>query len=149
MKTLLEKAVVGALFAYMGKKGIQQNELAKKLGWSPADLNDTLRGRKSIGKNRQAFLEVKLGAAFRQELLLKISELSESEKKRPAVVAEGPLEFMVGKYILTEPEQNYVGKLVDILRGLNHQAKLAVKTNIDALYHYRKARKEIEEEYLQ
>lgn len=135
MKTLLEKAVVGALFAYMGKKGILQNELAKRLGWSPADLNDTLRGRKSIGKNRQ-------------ELLLKISELSEAEKKRPAVVAEGPLEFMVGKYILTELERNYVGKLVDILRGLNHQAKLAVKANIDALYHYRKARQKIEEEYI-
>lgn len=58
-----------------------------------------------------------------------------NNSKRPAEVAEGPLEFMVGK-------------LVDILRGLNHQAKLAVKANIDALYHYRKARREIEEEYL-
>jgi len=148
MKTLWEKAVVEALFAYMEKKGIQQNDLAKRLGWSPSDVNDTLKGRKSIGKNRQAFLEVKLGTAFRHELLLKISELSEIEKEKPSRVAERPTEFLVGKYILTDLEQNYVAKLVDILRGLNHQAKLAVKANIDALYHYRQERREIEKEYL-
>lgn len=148
MKTLLEKAVVEALHVYMDKKGIQQNELAKRLGWSPADLNDTLKGRKGIGKNRLAFLEAKLGAAFKRELLLKISELTEVEKKKPDRVAEQPSEFLVGGYILTGAEINYVEKLVDILRGLNRQAILAVKANIDALYRYKKVRQEIEGKYL-
>jgi len=149
MKTLLEKAIVEALLSYIEKKGIQQNELANSLGWSPADLNDTLRGRKSIGKNRQAFLETELGSAFKHELLLKINKLSEIEKKKPAKGAKRPSEFIIGKYILTDMERNYITKLVEILRGLNQQAKLAVKANIDALYHYKKERKAIEEKYLQ
>ena len=119
-----------ALFVYMEKKGIQQNELAKKLGWSPADLNDTLKGRKSIGKNRQTFLEAKLGGIFKRELLHKISDITEVEKSKPDRVGERPSEFIVGKYILTDSERNYVEKLVDILRGLNRQAKLAVKVKI-------------------
>lgn len=148
MKTLIEKAIVAALFIYMEKKGIPQNALAEILGWSPADLNDTLKGRKSIGKKRQAILEAKLGAAFRHELLLKIGELSEVEKNKPAGGASRPLEYIADKYILTDLEQNYVTKLIDILRGVNQQAKLAVKANIDALYHHKKERREIEKEYL-
>lgn len=144
----MEKAAVGALLVYMKKKGIRQNELAGRLGWTPADLNDTLRGRKAIGKSRQAFLEERLGASFRHEMLLKIGELSEIEKKKPIVVVEHPSEFIVGKYILTDLERNYVTKLVEILRGLNEQAKLSVKTNIDALYDYKKQRQAIDKKYL-
>jgi hypothetical protein len=70
-------------------------------------------------------------------------------KEKPSRVAERPSEFLVGKYILTELERNYVAELVDILRRLNQQAKLAVRANIDALYHHKKERREIEEEYLQ
>ena len=112
-------------------------------------MNDTLRGRKGIGENRQVFLEAKLGAAFRHELLLKISELSEIEKKKPGAVAERHAEFVVGRYILTDLERNYVTKLVEILGGLNQQAKLAVKVNIDALHNYKKERKAVEGKYLQ
>ncbi len=148
MKSLLEKAIIEALNIYMEKKGFKQNELAKRLGWSTSDLNDTLRGRKSIGKNRQAFLEEKLGEAFRQELLLKISELSEIEKQKPCRVTEQPAEYIVGKYILTEVERNYVEKLLGILRGINRQAKFTIKANIDTLYNYKKEKQDVEKAYL-
>lgn len=148
MKTLLEKAIVAALRVYMEKKGIQQNKLAKMLGWSPSDLNDTLRGRKSIGKNRQEFLEEKLGEPFRQELLLKISELSEIEKQKPSRITERPAEYAVGKYILTDIEKDYVEKLIGILRGINQLAQLAVMANIDVLCRYKKEKQGIEKGYL-
>lgn len=148
MKTLLEKAIIEALYVYMEKRGSKQNELARRLGWAASDLNDTLRGRKSIGKNRQGFLEERLGEAFRQELLLKISELSEVEKKKPAKIAKSPAEYIVDKYILTDAERNYVEKLLGILRGINQQAKIAVKINIDALYHYKKEKLTIEKGHI-
>lgn len=148
MKTLLEKAIIETLNVYIRKRGIKQNELAIRLGWSTSDLNDTLKGRKSIGKNRQAFLEEKLGEAFRHELLLKISELSEAEKKKPAKIAESPAEYIVDKYILTDSERNYVEKLLGILRGINQRAKIAIKVNIDALYHYKKEKLTIEKGYI-
>ncbi|MBI5212306.1 MAG: hypothetical protein HY957_02905 [Nitrospirae bacterium] len=148
MKTLIEKALIEALLVYMEKKGIRQNELARRLGWSPPDLNDILRGRKNIGKNRQAFLEAKLGAAFKHELLLKISELAEAEKKMPVVVATRPSELIAGKYILTDMEQGYVDKLLAILRGINQHAKLAIKANIDILYRCKRKRQDINEGYI-
>lgn len=147
MKTLLEKAVVEALSLYMKKKGIKQNELAKRLGWSPADLNDTLKGRKSIGKTRQAFIEAKLGNVFRYELLLQISDLSALQKKKTSEIAESPDEFIAGDFILTDVELKYVTRLLNILRGFNRQAQVAVKANIDALYHHSKERRKIEEKY--
>jgi len=148
MRTLIERAIVQALFSYMEKKGMRQTELAEKLVWSQSDLNDTLRGRKGIGKNRHAYLEDKLGEVFRQELLLKIGELSEKEKRKPDRVTERPAEFAVGKYILTDMEKNYVDKLLAILRGINRQANLALKSNIDALYPHKKARQDFEKDYI-
>ena len=73
-------------------------------------------------------------------MILKIRELTEVDKKKPPGVAESRSDFIADKYILTDLEQNYVTKLVDILRGFNQQAKLAVKANIDALYHHKKER---------
>lgn len=134
MKTLMEKALVEALRSYMEKKRMQQTVLAARLGWSASDLNDILRGRKNIGKKRQAFLEKKLGADFKQDLLLKISRLSDSERREPSQTAERKAEYTTDKYILTDMERGYVDKLLAILRGVNQQAKLAVKTNIDAFY---------------
>lgn len=148
METLLEKAIIDAIHVYMEKMGIKQNELSKRLGWSPSDLNDTLKGRKGIGKNRQIFLEKRLGEAFRQELLLKIRELSEIEKLKPLQVAKQPAGYVLDKYILTDMEKGYIEKLLAILRGLNLQAKIAIKANIDALYLYRKKRQNIEKGYL-
>lgn len=148
MRTLIERAIVQALFSYMEKKGMRQTQLAERLVWSQSDLNDTLRGRKGIGKNRQAYLEDKLGEVFRQELLLKIGELSEKEKRTPGRVAERPLEYAVGKYILTDVEKDYVDKLLAILRGINRQARLSVKTNIDALYPHKRERQEVENDYI-
>lgn len=145
MKNLMERAVIDALLVYMKKRGIRQNELAKRLGWSTSDLNDTLKGRKGIGKNRQRFLEEKLGDSFRHELLFKIGELSDIEKQQPKQVAESHPEYMVGKYILTDLERDYVEKLLAILRGINKQAKFAAKMTIDMLYHYRKKRQNIVE----
>lgn len=148
MRTLAERAIVQALFSYMEKKGMRQTKLAEKLVWSQSDLNDTLRGRKGIGKNRQEYLEKRLGEPFRQELLLKIGELSESEKRKPGRVAERPTEYAIGKYILTDMEKDYVDKLLAILRGINQQAELAVKTNIDALCLYKKERRDIDDGYI-
>lgn len=148
MRTLAERAIVQALFSYMEKKGLRQTELAEKLVWSQSDLNDTLRGRKGIGKNRQEYLEKRLGETFRHELLLKIGELSETEKRKPGRVAERPSEYAVDKYILTDIEKDYVDKLIGILRGTNQQAKLAVKINIDALFRYKKEKVDIEDEHL-
>lgn len=148
MRTLIERAIVQALFSYMEKKGMRQTALAERLVWSQSDLNDTLRGRKGIGKNRQAYLEDKLGEVFRQELLLKIGELSEKEKRKPGRLAERPLEYAVGNYILTDMEKNYVDKLLAILRGINRQAKLAAKINIDALFSHKKEKLDIETGYL-
>lgn len=148
MRTMIERAIVQALFSYMEKKGIRQTELAEKLVWSQSDLNDTLRGRKGIGKNRQEYLEKRLGEPFRQELFHKISELSDIEKRKPGQAAEQPVEYAVGKYILTEIEKNYVDKLLGILRGVNNPAKLAVKIGIDALFSHKKEKQDIEKGYL-
>lgn len=129
--SLIEKAIIKALLVYMDKEGLHQIELAKRLGWSPSDLNDTLKGRKGIGKHRQTYLEEKLGSSFKNELILEISELSgPRQKKRVAKSAR----CVVGKYTLTDAEQKYVEKLLAIFRGLNKQAKLAIQMNINALY---------------
>lgn len=45
-------------------------------------------------------------------------------------------------------EKDYVDKLLAILRGMNQQAKLSVKTNIDALCPHKKARQDIDDGYL-
>lgn len=147
MRKLLEKALVDALRSYMQKKKIKQNELAKRLGWSPSDLNDILKGRKNIGKNRQIFLEEKLGETFRKDLLLKIGEFSDIAVRRPEL-AEQIAKYEAGKYILTDMEQSYVDKLLAILRGINQQAKLAIKANIDVLYRCKKRRQDINEGYV-
>jgi transcriptional regulator with XRE-family HTH domain len=136
----MERAIIETLLTYMEKKGINQNELAQMLGWTPPDLNDTLKGRKGIGKNRQAFLEDRLGESFKNELLFKINELYGIKKSQPPRVAEPPLEYVGGKGVVTNFEQKYVEKLLAIFRGINQQGKLAVKSTIDALYCYRKDR---------
>ena len=64
MRTVIEKAIVQMLNNYLKKENISQIELANRLGWSPQDLNDTLKGRKPIGKNRQAHISKKLGSFF-------------------------------------------------------------------------------------
>lgn len=148
MITLMERAVVQALFSYMEKKGLRQTELAEKLVWSQSDLNDTLRGRKGIGKNRQEYLEKKLGKAFKHELFLQISELSETEKQKGRV-AEKPLEDIAGKYALSDTEERYVEMLLGILRGRNREAKVAIKSNIGALFRYRKERQDITKGHLE
>jgi len=147
MRTLAERAIVQALFSYMEKKGMRQTELAEKLVWSQSDLNDTLRGRKGIGKNRQEYLEKRLGEPFRQVLLLKIGELSESEKRKGRV-AEKPDAYLVGKYALSDIEEKYVEMLLRILRGKNQEAKLALKTGMCALSRYARERLDIEQDYI-
>jgi transcriptional regulator with XRE-family HTH domain len=141
MKTILGKAFISALRSYMEKRRIQQNELAEKLGWSPSDLNDILRGRKNLGKNRQAFLEGKLGESFRQDVLHRIGELTGVESRKPGRFPEQPDKITNGKHVLSDMEQTYVDKLIAILRGLNHQGKLAIMLNIDAFYRHRRAGK--------
>jgi len=127
---------------------IQQNELAEKLGWSPSDLNDILRGRKNIGKNRQAFLETKLGEPFRQALLLKLGEFSEIERRKPGAVLEHREAYATGTCNLSDMEQTYVDKLLAILRGLNRQAKLAIMLNIDVLVQCKKATQGGDDRYI-
>lgn len=148
MKTLLEKAIVEALFSYMKKAEITQTELAKRLGWSPSDLNNILKGKKGIGKNRQSYLEEKLGKAFRNEMLIKMGELSASEREKPGRVAETFPEYLAGKFALTDMEQRYVKKLLGILRGRNRQAGFLIKASIDILSLYKKERQEISESHV-
>ncbi len=64
MRTATENKIVEMLINYMRKENISQIELADRLGWSAQDLNDTLKGRKSIGKNRQAHIANTLGLFF-------------------------------------------------------------------------------------
>lgn len=142
MKTLMEKAIIKALLTYMEKRGINQNEMAQMLGWTPSDLNDTLKDRKGIGKNRQAFLEERLGEPFKNELLLKINELYGMKRLQANLLVETTSEYKTGKEI-KESEREYVERLLAIFRGTNQQAKLAVKSTIDALYYYRKDKNEV------
>ncbi|MBI5749494.1 MAG: hypothetical protein HZA00_10250 [Nitrospinae bacterium] len=139
----MERAIVEALLTYMEKRGINQNGLAEMLGWTPSDLNDTLKERKGIGKNRQSFLEERLGKPFKDELLLKINEFYGTKKLQLHQVAELPSKYKDSKGIITDLEQEYIEKLLAIFRGINQQAKLAVKSTIDALYHHRKDKNEI------
>lgn len=143
MKTLLEMAIVAALFSHMEKAGIKQSELAKRLGWSPSDLNSVLKGKKGIGKNRQAYLEEKLGRPFKNEMLTKMSEFSTKEREKPGTVAETLSEYLAGKFALTDLEQSYVKKLLAILRGNNRQAEFLIRANIDVLSLYKKDKQEI------
>ncbi len=64
MRTATENRIVEMLDEYMKKENISQIELANRLGWSAQDLNDTLKGRKPIGKNRQAHIADTLGLFF-------------------------------------------------------------------------------------
>lgn len=148
MKTLLEMAIVAALFSYMEKAGIKQSELAKRLGWSPSDLNSILKGKKGIGKNRQAYLEEKLGRSFKNEMLIKMSELSTTERDKPGAVAETLSEYLAGKFALTDLEQSYVKKLLAILRGNNRQAEFLIRANIDVLSLYKKDKQEISKGFI-
>src|SRR3990167_6328143 len=143
MKTLMERAIVEALLTYMEKKGINQNELAQILGWAPSDLNDTLKGRKGIGKNRQALLEDKLGELFKDELLLKINEISGVKKMQPTKIAEFPSKYKDGKGIIADLEQEYIKTLLSICRGKKQRAKPPLKTTINPLSHQRKKKNEI------
>lgn len=148
MNTLLEKAIVEALFSYMEKAGIKQIELAKRLGWSPSDLNSVLKGKKGIGKNRQTYLEEKLGRAFKNEMLAKMSELSATEREKPGRVAETFSEYLAGRFALTDTEQRYVKKLLAILRGKNRQADFLIRTSLDVLSLYRKDRQQVSESHI-
>lgn len=148
MKTLLEKAIVEALFSYMEKAGIKQNELAKRLGWSPSDLNSILKGKKGIGKNRQAYLEEKLGRPFINEMLTKMSEFSTTERDKPGTAAETLSEYLAGKFALTDLEQNYVKKLLAILRGNNRQAEFLIRASIDVLSLYKKDKQRVSKGFI-
>lgn len=134
----MEKAIVGALLVYMEKAGIKQNALAKRLGWSPSDLNSILKEKKGIGKNRQAYLEDKLGMSFKNEILIKMSELSAMEREKPGSVAETFPEYLAGRFALTDSEERYVKKLLSILRGKNRQAEFLIRASIDVLSLYKK-----------
>lgn len=48
----VQERVVLKIKEYLAAEKMTQAALAKKLGWSPSDLNDVLRGRKSVGWKR-------------------------------------------------------------------------------------------------
>lgn len=69
-----EELLIKRLEEYLKREDISQVELAKRLGWRTADLNDILKGRRPLGKNRQQHIANKLGIS------LKIEEKQKDER---------------------------------------------------------------------
>ncbi len=69
-----EELLIKRLEEYRKREGISQVELAKRLGWRTADLNDILKGRRPLGKNRQHHIADELGIS------LKIEEKQKEER---------------------------------------------------------------------
>ena len=61
MHSPYERFIVGAMKRYALENGMTQADLARKLGWSPADLSGVLRGKKPVGKIRQKHIAQRLG----------------------------------------------------------------------------------------
>ncbi len=141
MEGILKSSVLTALYKYIKEEGIKQNELARKLNWSPQDLSDTLQGRKPIGKRRKAHLKEKLGKSY-EKLFLK--ELAGSLKKKLECYEDElgsaldiiaipqdaePLENYSKKFL--DCEREYLEKLVTILRKKDKGIISALKQVID------------------
>ncbi len=144
MKNILENSIISALQKYLEKEGLKQNALAEKLGWSPQDLNDTLQGRKPVGKTRQAHIKKALGKTYEQLLLKELAKYLEKEIGE----FEGLFDSVAGKqksghtgesladYAAqgdTADEREYTGKLVNIFRKKDGDTVKAVKQTIDTL----------------
>lgn len=84
---MFEKDVIQKLEEYLRTEVITQKELAKRLEWSPSDLNNILKGREPVGIKRLLHISHKLGIKFETELgETKVAEsppiyLSEKKKR--------------------------------------------------------------------
>lgn len=57
---------VEALRTYMSDEGLNQKELAVRLGWSQSALNNVLSGREPLGIKRLLHISLKLGLHFKE-----------------------------------------------------------------------------------
>lgn len=64
MKNPYEEILIKRIKEYQIKEQITQTELAKRLEWRIADLNDILKSRRPLGKNRQIHVAKKLGISL-------------------------------------------------------------------------------------
>ena len=56
--------LMDALENYMETEGVSQKELSLKLGWTPAAVNDLLKGRSPLGIKRALHIAKTLGLRF-------------------------------------------------------------------------------------
>ena len=61
---MVETKAIEKLKEYMEEHGLSQVQLAKKLGWTPSDLNTTLKGKKPLGRKRLQHIAKALGLTF-------------------------------------------------------------------------------------
>lgn len=84
MKNPYEELLIKRIKEYQRKEKITQTELAKRLEWRITDLNDILKGRRPLGKNRQIHVAKQLNISLElpnipyfNENILEIAELAD------------------------------------------------------------------------
>jgi len=106
--------IIEILKSYMATHALSKAALARKLEWSPQVLSNIMTGGESIGIQRQFHIAEKLGIAFK--------------------IGDGSDKVIESEIYKTTEEQEYTGKLLDILRGKNLVNSKAIKTNLDAFW---------------
>lgn len=137
MKKILDEIIIETLKDYVKATGLKQKELADLLKWSPQDLNDVLKKRKTIGAHRMTHLMSILGDQFSQDLLHRLGSKTASYETSGNV-----------PYYQNDLERSYVQKLFEILRGSDEQAILAVIGSIDMGYRLRGEKLKIKDTYI-
>jgi len=124
----MEKEIIKRLKEYMAENDISQTQLAQKLGWTSSDLSTTLSGNKPIGGRRLAHIANTLGISFE----IKGDKYLNNKTSAPPLTT------------YTKEEQTYIDKLIGILRGLNEDNTVAIKSNLNAFYKSRNMKEDDE-----
>jgi len=110
-----EELLVKRLEGYRRKERISQVELAKRLGWRTADLNDILKGRRPLGKNRQQHIANRLGIS------LKIEE-KQKEEKILSNLSEEDIELAELAHELSKEQKEALKTIILGLEKKKHKA---------------------------
>jgi len=141
MQDIVVQSFIEALDFFIKRENLSKKDFALKIGWTPSELGNVLKRRTAFGAKRQKDLIQKLGSEFEA----KVSEiLNEKISKDSGAVAEEGYPHYGN---LSDEEQEYIQKVIDILRGKDKQSKFALKTNIDTFHRTHREARDIEKDY--
>ncbi len=110
-----EELIIKRLEEYRKRESISQVELAKRLGWRTADLNDILKGRRPLGKNRQQHIADRLGISL---------AIEEKHKEEPllSILNDEDIEIALLAHSLTKEQKEALRTIILGLEKKKHKA---------------------------